>query len=190
MNKFIWLLFLLPIQLIAQTETPKAKRFSVEVDPSTFVFNGYSANFGYKPSAKWTVGVATFALKFPGVLAGLAIDPNPSTATLRLQSGYSAYLHRSLSEDRSGWWVGVQTGVTNFKITDSRFGDQSRSYTARILMPRFGYKYYVGRSDFYLLPWAGLTYIFGADKKQPLGTSTYEVKPVLPFGAVHLGYSF
>ncbi|WP_046244361.1 hypothetical protein [Hymenobacter terrenus] len=186
MKKLLLLLaFAMPAQLRAQTT-----RFNVEIDPSTYIFKGYSGNLSYQLNERWLIGAATFSLEFPNVLVKLAIDPGPGSTTLKLKSGYTAFLHRSLSADRSAFFVGLQTGVSNFKLSDDRVAGQTRKYTAGLFIPRFGYKYYVGQSNFYLMPWAGLTYVYVDDKTQRLGGLSYDVKPLLPFGAVHLGYSF
>ncbi len=166
------------------------RKLSVEVDPTFFVFSGYAGNVSYKVNEKWTVGAAIVSAKFPNLLAKLVISDVQESTTLKLESGYTVFVHRFFTEKPSGWFVGLQAGVSNYKITDDRLPGQEKKFTTGIIMPRAGYKYYIKNSDFYLLPWAGISYGPTSNKTQKLGTLSYEVKSFLPFGALHLGYSF
>ncbi len=163
---------------------------SVEIDPSTFAFSGYSAHVKYHFAESWELGLGTYAMTFPNALGSLAISPNSSATTLKITSAYGVFLDRYLFQKSEGLFVGFQLATHNYQLSDSGTPGTNTTYTATLFMPRLGYKYQFTNSGLYILPWVGAGYVAPSNSNPSVGSQNYKVNSVLSFATLHLGYSF
>jgi hypothetical protein len=151
----------------------------VEIDPIAYVASGYSlhAGFGWN---RYRVDLGAFAAEMPEFMHGnedfeVGFD------------GYGAKFDVFWRTDRVGPFAGVQAGLVNVSVvekasrivdTDTRFQPGAR-IGWRIGMP----------ADFYLTPWVGVDYAFGAADRVVAG-KTFEEGHWSFFPTVHVGRRF
>ncbi len=152
-------------------------RADVEIDPTAYVFAGYSLHAGIG-GGRWRVDLGAFAMDPPEALVGND-DFDVSF------NGYGAKLQYFLFEDQLGGFVGVDAGVAYATVsaTDS---DLAQRDTQLMTGVNFGWRFGLPAS-FYATTWLGLGYAFGADDVT-LGGKRFEPQRFTVFPAIHLGY--
>lgn len=164
---------------------------SVETDPATFVFDGYSAHARVSPGPwpRWTVGLGTYAMDMPDAVVDINPDNRDEGWNARLSFGAGLFVDYHLAGPRDGAFVGVQLAVQRYRVTrDDMPG--SATYTAGLVMARLGYRWFPTRSGLYLMPWLGVggTAPVGGDRT--VAGETYDVFPVAAFATLHAGWMF
>jgi hypothetical protein len=172
--------------------TAHSAEISLETDPATFAFGGYAAHVRIqRDGSPWVISVGAYSLEFPEVMRGLVINPSSDHLTLKLKSGFGLFVDRYLSTSKNeGLFVGVQVAHHALELNDNNMAGGPAKYNAVITMPRIGYRWNVGTSGFYLLPWAGAGYVSTDGDDPKIGAQSYSAKQWLPFGSLHLGYQF
>jgi len=183
MNPFaLALAVLFAVPALAETPT-----FMVETDPSTFALGGFAAHLRLQPKDfPVALGVGVYALDLPAFL----VDLNPANRgwKSRIELGAAAFGDYYFSGQPRGLFAGVELAAMEYRYTDAQ-GGAARA-TNLLVMPRVGYLWRpFEKLGLYLLPWAGLG-LTG----QVLGSaavdadSQYAVSPLVPFGALHVGW--
>lgn len=169
-----------------------AAEISVETDPATFAFDGYAAHLRIQPDGSpWVFSLGAYSLKFPTVMRSLVVESSSENIDLQLTSGVGVFLDRHwTSAKNEGFFTGVQVAHHNLTLKDKNSPGSESKYKTVIVMPRVGYRWNIGSSGFYLLPWAGLGFVSTIGDDPKIGNQTYSAKKILPFGTLHLGYQF
>lgn len=171
-------------------------KISVETDPATFAFNGYAAHVRIQSNESealkpWTLGLGVYSMKFPSIMRDLAINQSTGSATLKLQSAYGVFIDRHFSpETGEGLFVGAHLAYHQYDLTDSVTPNRPTTYNAWLFMPRIGYEMKIGKSGLYVLPWLGIGYLSPNSNTAILGNNSYSINHWLPFGTLHVGYTF
>lgn len=176
-------------KLFAQEkETDNKTTFSIETDPSTFLFSGYALHIRIKPknSEHIVVGAGVYALDMPDFLVNLNADNKDKGWNVRINSAVSLFGEYYFKEANKKWFMGVQTGVQNYKNTNDNFPDIEKKYSNLLIMPSFGYNWYPFKKGLYVKPWLGLGYT----TKISGDNSTYKISPITSFLTLHVGYTF
>ena len=89
--------------------------------------------------------------------------------------------------EQKGFFAGVESGVS--KILARRKGTDLAALNTQVgLGVQVGYRILLP-ADFYVTPWVGVGYEFGAEDVTLAGATT-KASPVTVFPTVHLGYRF
>lgn len=151
----------------------------LEVDPTAYVFSGYSlhAGLGWKRAR---LDLGAFGMDMPS----FAQSNNDFDVSF---SGFGAKLQYFAFGEQRGGFVGVDGGVTweLAERTGSLMASRDRQVSLGV---NAGWRFTLG-DHFYATPWLGVSYAFGA-QSTTLGGSTFEPARVNVFPAVHLGYRF
>ncbi len=193
MKMIIWFnVMALYFTLSLVATTANAADLSVETDPATFAFGGYAAHIRVQTDGSpWVIGLGTYSLEFPGLMKGLVISPSSDNLTVKLKSGFGLFVDRYLSSSKNeGLFVGVQLAHHALELIDKNVAGGVVKYNAVIIMPRVGYRWNIGTSGLYLLPWAGVGYVSLVGDDPKIGAQTYSAKQWLPFGTLHVGFQF
>lgn len=176
----------------AQESAQSQTTFSIETDPSTFLFKGYALHIRIKPknSQHWVVGAGAYALDMPSLMVNLNADNKDRGWNVRINSAYGLFGEYYLKEANCGWFVGLQTSIQNYKISNDNLAGASSRYHNLLLMPSVGYNWHPFRSPLYLKPWAGVGYTTKLSGENRVGDRTYHIAPLVPFVTMHVGYSF
>jgi hypothetical protein len=167
--------------------------FSIETDPSTFIFKGYSLHLRVQPAAseRFLIGVGTYAMNMPDMVVDLNKENRDEGWNVRIRSAYAAYGEYYFRKANDRWFVGEQLGIQNFKVTNDTevIADEAR-FTNFLAMTYIGYSWHPYKGSFYVKPWAGLGYTKKVDGNTNVGSMNYDVAPIFPFVTFHIGYSF
>jgi len=86
-----------------------------------------------------------------------------------------------------GWLAGAQLGVQRYRVRHA--GDDQRVSTL-LVMARVGYEWHPWRRGFYVFPWLGAALGPALGEAPTVGGEVYALAPVVPYGAVELGWRF
>ena len=194
MNKLIIVSVLLTIavfQTNAFAQQSKT-RISLEIDPATFVFSGYSAHIRVQPSNTQhvLVGAGVYAMQLPDLI----VDLNPKNQgkgwTSKIKLGYGLFGEYYFDEVNQSWFVGGQVSLQDYQITNIE-NDSEANFTNFLLMAYGGYVWKpFQKSPFYLKPWAGVGYTTKISGGARINEKEYDIAPITMFVTLHLGYTF
>jgi hypothetical protein len=180
-------------QLKAQEKPIENKTtFSIETDPSTFLFKGYALHIRIKPknSEHLVVGAGTYALDMPSFLVNMNKDNKDKGWNVRINSAVSLFGEYYFKEANNKWFVGLQAGIQNFKNTNDAFAGIESKYSNLLVMPSIGYNWRPFKNGFYIKPWVGLGYTTKTSGDNSINTLNYKISPVANFVTFHIGYTF
>lgn len=174
------------------TATEDKTTFSIETDPSTFVFNGYAFHIRIKPrnSKHFVIGAGTYGLNLPGIMVDMNKDNKDKDWNVKIKNAYSLFGEYYFKEANSKWFVGLQAGVQNFKNTNDNIAGKESKYSNAILMPSIGYNWQPFKFPMYVKPWFGVGYTSKISGSNSIDNLEYDISPLLPFATLHVGYTF
>jgi hypothetical protein len=166
--------------------------FSLETDPSTFVFKGYAFHLRIKPanSMHLVIGAGTYALDLPDLLVDMDPKNKDEGWDVRISSAYSLFGEYYFEKANYNWFVGLQAGIQNYKINNSNLGNEESKYSNLLLMPSIGYNWHPFKLPLYFKPWFGLGYTTKISGSNIIDESEYNINPLVPFVTLHIGYTF
>jgi len=184
----IFFLLMIPGIIIANAQGVKV---SAEIDPNTFVFNGYSAHLRLQSmkNEHLLVGVGTYAMNLPSAI----VDFNPNNKDegwkVRINQGYSMFGEYHFRKVNNGFFLGSQIGIQQFKVEKDGVAG-SEKFINLLAMGYAGYTIPLWKSGFYVKPWAGLGYTKKLSGINRVGDQTYDIAPITMFATFHVGYTF
>lgn len=162
--------------------------YAIEIDPSTYAFDGYSVHikkqFDAVPNVQFGIGV--YAMDFPDIFVDLHKNNKNKGWDVRLDNGIGLFADIYNDEHLSGWFYGGQIAFQKYDITNV---PGSNSYDTVMFMGHGGYKYDID-THWYLKFWGGVGFSHKISGSNVVGNLEYNVPNIVPFGAVHIGYSF
>ena len=174
-----------------ENETTNKTKFSIEIDPATFAFNGYGVHFRIQPknSEHLVLGVGTYGMDFSSILVDMNEHNKNKGWHVRLNQGYGLFGEYHFSEVNKKWFAGTQLAIQEYKIQKDYFDGESK-YTTMLLMAMGGYTLQPFDFPVYFKFWGGLGYSGKIGGENTIGQEEYKVDPLLLFGALHIGYTF
>lgn len=177
----------------AQSNKVKYKTtVSIETDPSTFLFKGYAFHFRIKPrnSKHFLIGAGAYALNLPAVMVNMNASNRNKGWKVRINDAYALFEEYYFKQPNHGLFVGLQTGIQNYKNKNDQIPGKESRYSNLLLMPSIGYNWHPFRAPFYIKPWMGIGYTTKLSGDNSIEGLTYKIAPILPFVTVHIGYTF
>jgi hypothetical protein len=150
-----------------------------EIDPTAYALSGNSLHVGIG-WRRVRVDLGNFAIRLPQFVHG---DDGFDVSF----AGFGAKLQLFPFAEQRGLFVGVDVGLGRVLVQrqGTDLAAQHHQFGAGV---NVGYRIALPAS-FYVTPWIGIGYEFGADDVT-LGGSTYEASALNIFPAIHLGYRF
>jgi len=179
--------------LKAQDKTVENKTtFSIETDPSTFLFKGYAFHIRIKPknSTHLVIGAGTYALDLPSIMVDMNADNKSKGWNVRINSAYSLFGEYYFKEANKKWFVGLQAGIQNYKNGNDNIPNNESKYSNLLVMPSIGYNLQPFKFPLYFKPWFGLGYTSKISGSNSIDNLNYNISPVVPFVTLHIGYTF
>ncbi|HEY6039444.1 MAG TPA: hypothetical protein VIV58_34425 [Kofleriaceae bacterium] len=169
----------LALLLCATSASADPLHADVEIDPTAYALDGDSVHVGVG-TGRFRFDLGSFAERLPQAFHGHdGFDVS--------FAGFGVKAQAFLAEDQRGWFGGVDGGV--LRVLAQRHGsdlaDRQRQVSVGI---HAGYRF-VLPDGFYITPWIGVGYSFGA-RDVTLDGATYHADPISVFPAVHLGFRF
>ena len=178
--------------LFAQQESTSDKKahLSVEIDPATFAFSGYSAHLRFQPkNAKHLlVGAGIYAMDFPSIFVDLNEKNKDKDWDVRLDLGYGLFGEYHFAEVNRKWFAGTQVSFQEFKIENENLIGNT-SFTNLLIMAYGGYTLQPFELPLYFKFWGGVGYTSKISGSNQLKGATYDIAPITPFATVHIGYT-
>lgn len=162
----------------------------VETDPATFALGGWSGHVRVALPGRraWTVGVGAYALDLPRLLIDLDAANRDAGWGVRIRVGYGGFVDRFVRRAGRGPFVGVQLAAQHLEV--GRAGAAARA-TALLAMPRAGYHWRPSAAvGLYLTAWVGLGARAVVAGDTAVGAARYHVSTLVPYAALHVGWSF
>ncbi|WP_298423643.1 hypothetical protein [uncultured Kordia sp.] len=179
----------------AQTDDSNTKnettKFSIEIDPATFAFNGYSFHMRIQPKGcnHLLAGFGTYALDFPDALVNFNSKNKDKGWNISINQGYSVFGEHHFTKVNEKWFVGTQIGIQEFTLENGTILGNEK-FTNLLAMVYAGYTLKPFKNKLYIKPWAGIGYTTKLSGSNTLGTSEYDIAPITMFVTVHIGYTF
>ncbi|MEX2231858.1 MAG: hypothetical protein WD824_06845 [Cyclobacteriaceae bacterium] len=169
-----------------------SSRLSLEIDPITFLYKGYSLHVRYQPmfSERLLIGIGTYALDLPEPIINFNSQNRDEGWEVRIRSAYFVYGEYYIRKSNHGWFVGEQIGFQSFKVSNNSEVSGSTSFNNILLLTYLGYSWHPYKGSFYIKPWAGLGYTAKVDGINRVGSMKYDIAPLFPFVTFHVGYTF
>ena len=187
-------IFLLFIS-IANAGAQSKSQWSIETDPSTFVFNGYAVHLRFQPAnlERWLFGIGTYSMDLPDLM----VDMNPNNKAkgweLRIDQGLGFFTEYYFKSGNQGFFVGEQLGLQRFKLKKAEQVNQQTRYTNLLFMSYGGYSWHPLKKSIpglYLKPWGGVGLTTNIEGEARIAEESYEIASLIPFVTLHIGYSF
>lgn len=175
----------------SQDQTVGKTKFSIEIDPATFAFNGYSAHLRIQPKASdhLLYGVGIYAMDMPSFF----VDMNNKNADkgwqVRINSAVGIFGEHHFSEVNKGFFVGSQISAQQFLIKNENLSGEEK-FTNGLIMGYGGYTLQPFKFPLYLKAWGGVGYTSKISGENVLGEQEYDISPVSVFATLHVGYTF
>jgi len=184
------LLYCLLFSSFAQTDNEGTK-ISVEIDPATFVFSGYSLHLRIQPKGydHLLLGIGTYAMDMPSVFVDFNKNNKGLGWDVRLNHGYSFFIEHHFSKTNEKWFVGGQAGIQDYTIEKDNT-DGSKKFKSALLMAYSGYTFRPFNFNLYIKPWAGIGYSSKISGSNILNGNEYDISPITMFATLHVGYTF
>jgi hypothetical protein len=175
----------------SQEQTVGKTKFSIEIDPATFVFNGYSAHLRIQPKASnhFLYGIGIYAMDMPSFF----VDMNSKNADkgwqVRINNAAGIFGEYHFSEVNKGFFAGSQISAQQFLIeNDDESGEEK--FTNGLIMGYGGYTLQPFKFPLYFKAWGGIGYTSKMNGENVLGGREYDISPVSVFATLHVGYTF
>lgn len=182
-----WLFALVLLTPFAASPARADTSLLLETDPSTFAFRGYAAHARIAPGAGHVaLGGGIYALDFPKPLVDLNGKNRGEGWDVRLEVGGALFADYYLRPHAEGWFVGAELALQRYRY--ARDGAPGAHATNVVVMPRAGYQWRPFHAGFYVMPWAGLGVQGKVAGTETVGNQKYDVFPLVPYGALHLGW--
>lgn len=166
-------------------------RVSLEIDPVTFAFSGYSAHLRIQPKSNehLLLGAGIYAMNLPSAIVDFNENNRDKGWNVRINQGYGLFSEYYFDKANKKWFLGAQTSIQQYKIENDKENGDSKFNNA-LIMAYGGYSFQLFQSNLYIKPWAGIGYTTKISGKNRLGESTYDVAPITMFATLHIGYTF
>lgn len=192
MHKSIIVLVTLIIFQTSVFAQKQKSRISLEVDPATFAFSGYSLHLRIQPanSKHFLLGAGIYAMQLPQLIVDLNPENKGKGWTSKIKLGYGLFGEYFFSEVNRGWFLGGQASLQKYEIAHKASTDK-QVFTNFLLMGYGGYVWAPFKTNrVYLKPWAGIGYTSKISGENQITEQTYNIAPITMFATLHIGYTF
>lgn len=171
--------------------TDRKTKFSIEIDPATFAFKGYSAHLRIQPKScnHLLYGVGIYAMDMPAFFVDMNSNNADKGWQVRINNAIGIFGEHHFSEVNKGFFVGSQISAQQFLIeNDNQSGNEK--FTNGLIMGYGGYTLQPFKFPLYFKAWGGVGYTSKISGENVLGGNEYDISPISVFATLHVGYTF
>lgn len=181
-------LFILAFAVKGQDQKTK---ISLEIDPATFVFNGYSGHIRIQPrqSEHMLYGAGIYAMDMLSVFVNLNPENRNENWDVRLNLGYGLFGEYHFREVNQSFFTGAQVSIQDYKVEQKEVNAKAE-FSNILAMPYFGYTLQPFEFPLYFKLWGGVGYTSKISGSNELQGQEYDVSPIAMFATFHVGYTF
>ncbi len=197
------LLIILTVSVYSQDKEPQRSRFYIETDPLPLFLGGVSGHFGWSPAKlpSFTFGLGLAGgIEYPDAFINMTEENRDQGWEVRINQGMGIWAHYHFSDDRNGWFAGIQLFTQEMRLKNADFPGETDDTNTVMMSLQGGYLWYpFSKAGFYLRPWGGFGFqstvsgSFEPDRVDPdliVGDKGFVLARFMPFATVHIGYSF
>ncbi len=187
----IFTFFIGSITYAQKEKTNEHTKLSIEIDPATFILDGYSMHVRIQPKNcnHLLLGFGTYALDLPDLLVNFNKKNKGKGWNTRINQGYSLFAEHHFTEVNNKWFVGTQIGIQEFKIEKETI-NRNKKFTSILAMSYLGYTLKPFKNNLYIKPWAGIGYTSKISGNNKIEAFEYDIAPITLFLTLHVGYTF
>lgn len=166
-------------------------RLSLEIDPATFVFGGYSAHLRIQPKScqHLLVGLGAYAMDMPEPMVNINAKNRNNGWNVRINQGLGLFGEYYFGHVNEKFFTGAQIGLQEYKLENDN-AEGSTNFTDLLVMAYGGYSWKPFNNGFYLKPWAGIGYLRELSGSNNLNGDVYDKSPITMFATLHMGFQF
>jgi len=134
--------------------------FSIEIDPATFVFKGYSAHLRIQPKSSnhLLYGIGIYAMNMPSFFVDINSNNVDKGWQVRINNAAGIFGEHHFSQVNKGFFVGSQISAQQFLIkNDNQTGEEK--FTNGLIMGYGGYTLHPFKFPLYFKAWGGVVSI-------------------------------
>ena len=190
-SKFFVFIFMVIAIGLSSNLSAQRTSVSLEIDPATFAFKGYSVHLRISPAGTdhLLVGAGVYAMDMPSFLVDLNKNNKGLGWNVRLNLGAGLFGEYHFKEVNRKTFAGLQASIQQFEIGNDSTDNEGK-FSNLLMMGYAGYTLKPFDFDLYIKPWAGIGYTSKISGETALGDLNYDVAPVTVFLTIHLGYTF
>jgi len=179
------------VGVFAQQNEQQKTEISIEIDPATFAFNGYSAHLRIqlKNCDHLLFGAGIYAMDIPNAIVDFNSKNKDKGWDVRINQGYGLFAEHHFTEVNKKWFAGCQLAIQEYKIENENITG-SEKFANSLLMAYGGYTWQPFDFALYIKPWAGIGYTSKVVGTNTPGNLEYDIAPITMFATLHLGYTF
>jgi len=137
----------------------------------------------------WRHGVGIYSMEFPDAFVNLNSKNKDKGWSVDLDQGLGIFSEYFFQSNQQGIYVGGQIAYQDYIIENDSSGALQKKFTTLLAMPYLGYRWSFD-NNIYAQAWFGVGYTEKAKGETLLGSNSYDIDPLVTFGALHLGYRF
>lgn len=181
-------LFIMAFSAMGQDEKTK---ISLEIDPATYVFKGYSAHIRIQPkhSEHMLFGAGIYAMDMPSLFVNLNPENRNENWDVRLNLGYGLFGEYHFREVNRRLFAGAQVSIQDYKVEQNEIKGKAE-FSNFLVMPYVGYTLQPFDFPLYFKLWGGVGYTSKINGSPTLQNQEYDISPITMFATLHVGYSF
>lgn len=191
-NVVVLLLFGLFLSHFAKAQNDETyRRFSAEINPLAYAFQGWSIGGTYQPTKlkKWVFNAGAYGFQMPKVFVEQIPGNEGEGFELKIQSAFTVGVDfHPWDSDRSGIAFGLSTVLGNFEVTNENEPGKAE-YSSFYLVPRASYTWFLFKG-LYLMPWAGLEIHNKLSGSTRVGSLDFEPMDIQFSPNISIGYAF
>lgn len=165
-------------------------KYSIEIDPSTFAFKGYSAHLRIQPKScnHLLYGVGIYAMNMPAFFVDMNSKNTDKGWQVRINKAIGIFGEHHFSEVNKGFFVGSQISAQQFLIENVNQNGNEK-FTNGLIMGYGGYTLQPFKYPLYFKAWGGVGYTSKISGENVLGGQEYDISPLSVFATLHVGYT-
>jgi hypothetical protein len=166
-------------------------KFSIEIDPATFAFKGYSAHLRIQPGPcnHLLYGVGIYAMDMPVFFVDMNSNNADKGWKVRINNAIGIFGEHHFHEVNRGFFVGSQISAQQFLIKNENQPGEEK-FINGLIMGYGGYTLQPFKFPLYFKVWGGVGYTSKMSGKNVLGGNEYDISPISVFATLHVGYTF
>jgi hypothetical protein len=175
----------------SKDQTDGKTKFSIEIDPATFAYKGYSAHLRIQPKASnhLLYGIGIYAMDMPSFFVDINSNNSDKGWHVRINSAAGIFGEYHFSRANKGFFAGSQISVQQFLIKNENQPGKEK-FTNGLLMGYAGYSLQPFKFPLYFKAWGGVGYTSKISGENVLGGQEYDISPISVFATLHVGYTF
>ena len=196
--KRIFLIIIFALFYSSTIDAQNVTKISVETDPLTYAYKGYSVHLKVNPTGAekvllgygMLIGSLFTETKLPDFFINLNKKNKDKGWDVNIRGSYSLFFEYYFTTANEKWFIGQQSGIHLFRIENQSVPDTHSDFNQLMLMAYGGYVWHPFSSSLYIKPWFGVGFSPKINGINKVDNNEYNVSSITLFATFHIGYTF